>query len=84
MIPIPRSGVYRGGEGIEESNAVPGIEDVVLTAKEGQMLLRLPEGSAYLGFIFARGSTPHEVEQTLRRAHSRLRLHISEALPVVR
>jgi hypothetical protein len=84
MIPIPRSGVYRGGEGIEESNAVPGIEDVVLTAKEGQMLLRLPEGSAYLGFIFARGSTPHEVEQTLRRAHSRLRFHISEALPVVR
>ena len=83
MIPIPRSGVYRGSEGSEEARAVRGIEDVVLTAKEGQTMLRLPEGSAYLGFIFSRASTPHEVEQALRHAHAQLRFHISEALPVV-
>ena len=57
MIPIPRSGVYQDAEGIEESRAVAGIEDVVLTAKQGQMLRALPEGAAYLGFIFARGSS---------------------------
>jgi hypothetical protein len=84
MIPIPRSGVYRGSEGIEDARVVPGIEDVVLTAKEGQTLLRLPEGSAYLGFLFARGSTATQVEQALRDAHAQLRFHISEALPVVR
>ena len=33
-----------------------GIEDVVITAKEGQMLVPLPEGASYLGFIFARGA----------------------------
>jgi hypothetical protein len=83
MIPIPRSGVYRGAEGSEDARAVPGIEDLVLTAKEGQTMLRLPEGSAYLGFLFSRGSTAYEVEQVLRRAHAHLRFHISEALPVV-
>ncbi len=84
MIPIPGSGVYQDAEGIEESRAVPGIEDVVLTAKQGQMLRALPEGATYLGFIFARADTAEQVEQALRRAHSGLRFHISEALPVVR
>ena len=92
MIPIPRSGVYpgmypgmyRGCEGVEEARAIPGIDDVVITAKEGQMLLPLPEGSAYLGFLFARGCTPDDVDKALRRAHAALRFRISEALPVVR
>jgi biotin carboxylase len=82
MIPIPRSGVYQGAGGVEESQAVAGIEDVVLTAKQGQILRALPEGATYLGFIFARGSTAQQVEQALRRAHAGLRFRISEALPV--
>jgi biotin carboxylase len=84
MIPIPRSGVYQGADGIEESQAVAGIEDLVLTAKQGQMLRALPEGATYLGFIFSRCSTAEQVEQALRRAHAGLRFRISEALPVVR
>ena len=31
---------------------VTGIEDVIITAKEGQMMLPLPEGASYLGFHF--------------------------------
>jgi hypothetical protein len=84
MIPIPRSGVYQGADGVEESQAVAGIEDLVLTAKQGQILRALPEGATYLGFIFARGSTAEQVEQALRCAHAGLRFRISEALPVVR
>jgi hypothetical protein len=84
MIPIPRSGVYQGAYGVEESQAVAGIEDLVLTAKQGQMLRAMPEGATYLGFIFARCSTAEQVEQALRRAHAGLRFRISEALPVVR
>ncbi len=84
MIPIPRSGVYQGAEGLEESRAAAGIEDLVLTAKQGQMLRALPEGATYLGFIFARGNTADQVEEALRRAHSGLRFCISEALPIVR
>ncbi len=80
MIPIPKGGVYQAVEGVEKARAVPGIEDVVITAAEGQILLPLPEGSSYLGFIFARGETPEGVEQALRRSHAELAFHIATTL----
>ena len=46
----------------------------------GQRLIPLPEGSSYLGFIFARGNSPREVEAALRQAHSGLRFDIATAL----
>jgi biotin carboxylase len=84
MIPIPRAGVYAGVEGLERARQVAGVEDVVMAAKEGQMLLPLPEGASYLGFIFARGVSAHNVEQALRESHSSLDVHLLTALPVVR
>jgi hypothetical protein len=36
------------------------------------MVIPLPEGNKYLGFIFARKESPEAVEATLREAHSRL------------
>ena len=82
MIPIPQGGVYEGVEGVEEALAVPGIEEVVITAKEEHYLEPLPEGASYLGFIFARARTPDEAEAALRAAHRRLRFRISPRLPV--
>ena len=84
MIPIARGGVYQGASGEERAAAVPGIEDVMVTAKEGQKLVPLPEGSSYLGFLFARGASPAEVERALRRAHGELEFHIARALPTLR
>ena len=84
MIPIPRAGVYTGVEGLEAARGTPGIEGVVITAKEGQKLVPLPEGASYLGFIFAAGEKPEAVESSLRSAHARLQFGILEALPVVR
>jgi biotin carboxylase len=83
MIPIPRAGFYQEAEGIAEAQAVRGIEEVVITAKPSQKLLVLPEGSSYLGFIFARGPSPQFVENSLRQAHEKLRFVISPALPVI-
>ena len=83
MIPIPRAGIYANAEGLDEAKSVPGIEDVIITAKEGQRLLPLPEGNSYLGFIFARAATPADVETALRRAHSAVRFEIATALTVV-
>jgi formate-dependent phosphoribosylglycinamide formyltransferase (GAR transformylase) len=83
MIPIPREGVYMDAEGLDDARSVIGIEDVIVTAKEGQKLIPLPEGNSYLGFIFARGASPDEVERALRSAHERLRFEIASALPVV-
>jgi hypothetical protein len=82
MIPIPRSGIYEGVEGVDEATATPGVESIEITAKLRQKLVPPPEGSSYLGFIFARGATPDSVEQALRAAHARLRFIISADLPV--
>jgi len=43
----------------------------------GQALEPLPEGWQYLGFIFARGAQPDEVENALRDAEARLRFEIA-------
>ena len=82
MIPIPKGGVYEGVEGVERASAF--VEEVVITAKEGQKILPLPEGASYLGFIFARGDSAGEVERALRAAHGELKFKIATALPVVR
>jgi biotin carboxylase len=83
MLPIPRAGVLRGVEGVEDARGVPGVEDVVVTIPAGREVQPLPEGDAYLGFAFARGDTPAEVEAALRAAHARLRFDILPQLPTV-
>jgi len=84
MIPIPRAGVYRGVQGVEDASQVPGVEDIVITAKEGQEMLPLPEGSAYLGFLFCRNVTADLVLQGLRGVHQRLKFVFSPVLRVVK
>jgi biotin carboxylase len=83
MIPIPFAGVYGGVDGVESAAEFPGVEEIAITAKEGQSLEKLPEGSSYLGFIFARGNAPENVETSLRNAHAQLRFHIAAKLPVL-
>ena len=84
MIPIPKGGIYGSAEGVERARAVAAIEDVIVTAKQGQQLIPLPEGSSYLGFIFARGDSAAEVEGALRRSHAELRFHIATTLETFR
>jgi biotin carboxylase len=69
MIPIPGAGVLREVRGVAAARAVPLVEDVQITAHQGERLVPFPEGSRYPGFIFARGDTPAAVEAALRRAH---------------
>ena len=72
MIPIPRRGVYRGVSGIDAALAIDGVDDLRITAKPDEVVLPLPEGRSYLGFIFASGGDPARVEQSLRDAHAAL------------
>jgi hypothetical protein len=83
MIPIPQGGIYSGVDGVEAAASVEGIEDVEITAKHGQRLEKLPEGSSYLGFLFARADMPERVEEALRQSHSRLRFTIMTELPAL-
>ena len=83
MIPIPRGGVYRGVAGVEEARAVAHVEDVRVTAKLDSLMVPLPEGRSYLGFIFARAGEPATVERALREAHARLHFRIETGIPVI-
>jgi biotin carboxylase len=83
MLPIPRRGILHAVEGVEAAKAVPGVEDLVVTAQEGREVVPLPEGDSYLGFLFAKAETPGEVEAALREAHGRLGFDIRPPLPTV-
>ena len=72
MIPVPGAGVLRDVRGVGAAQAVPLVEEVVITMHSGQPLVPWPEGSRYPGFIFARGGTSEAVEAALRAAHARL------------
>jgi len=82
MIPIPKSGVLEAVAGEDAARAVPGITDLVITARLHDYIAAWPEGSSYLGFLFARGNHPEEVEQAIRRAHEKLAFTITPRLPV--
>ena len=84
MIPIPAGGVLGEVRGVDAARAVPLVEDVQVTARPGEVLVPLPEGAAYLGFIFARGEAPEAVEAALREAHARLSFDVSPLLPKLR
>jgi biotin carboxylase len=83
MIPIPRGGYLAGVTGLPKASQIAGIEEITITAKIGQKLVPLPEGSSYLGFIFARATLPEDVETALRLAHQKLQFDISPTLPVL-
>jgi hypothetical protein len=83
MIPIPRRGILRRVDGIDEARRVAGIDEIHITAKPDQLLVPLPEGASYLGFIFARAARADAVEQALRDAHARLAFTIDPEFPVL-
>jgi biotin carboxylase len=82
MIPVPKSGVLGKVEGEDQARATPGIEDIQITARLHDAIAAWPEGASYLGFLFAHGKTPAEVEAALRQAHRQLKFEIAEQLPV--
>jgi len=56
MIPVPASGVLEGVEGESAARAVVGITELEITARLHDYIAAWPEGSSYLGFLFARGN----------------------------
>jgi len=82
MIPVPTSGILEKVEGAEEARAVAGVTQLEVTARWRDYIAAWPEGSSYLGFLFARGETPAEVENALREGHARLSFRLTPRLPV--
>ena len=72
MLPIPHAGVLRSVDGVAEAESVPLIESVTISIPAGGRVVPIPEGTEYLGFVFARGPSSEAVEAALREAHGRL------------
>ena len=64
--------------GQDEARAVPGIAGLEISIGRDRPVRPLPEADRYLGFLFARGETPAQVERTLRTAHGQLEIVIGE------
>jgi predicted ATP-grasp superfamily ATP-dependent carboligase len=82
MIPVPRGGIYEGVDGVEAARMVPDITDIIITAREHDAIAAWPDGSSYLGFIFARSEKREEVEAALRMSLTKLNFRIAAPLPV--
>ncbi|HEY4816290.1 MAG TPA: ATP-grasp domain-containing protein [Candidatus Acidoferrum sp.] len=82
MIPVPNSGVLEAVEGKEDAQATPNVVGLETTARLHDYIAAWPEGSSYLGFLFARAETAEEVERALRVAHRKLRFVFRERLAV--
>lgn len=77
MIPIPRSGTLVEVAGVERVREIAAVTGVDIAVQPGSKLLAPPEGDRYLGFVFARGSSPEEVEDALKRADDLLEVRLS-------
>jgi biotin carboxylase len=76
MLPIAAAGRLVAVHGQDEARAVPHITALEISIPAGGQVRPLPEGDRYLGFLFARGRSPEEVETALRAAHAQLEVVI--------
>jgi biotin carboxylase len=72
MLPIRSAGVLERVSGVSEALAIDGVNGVDISIPVGRPVIPLPEGDRYLGFVFASGPNPADVELALRRAEALL------------
>ncbi len=77
MIPVPRQGMLKRVEGLLEAQQVEYVSHVEIHIQPGYELVPLPEGSSYLGFIFASAPGFDETWQALRESHRKLNFVIA-------
>jgi ATP-grasp domain/L-amino acid ligase C-terminal domain 2 len=82
MIPVPQSGILEQVDGQDEARSTTGVTSLEITARIHDYIAAWPEGSSYLGFLFARAGNPAEVENALRKAHGKLKFVLTPRLPV--
>jgi hypothetical protein len=82
MIPVPNSGILEKVEGENAARTTPGITSLEITVRLHDYIAAWPEGSSYLGFLFARADEPAQVEEALREGHAKLKFALTARLPV--
>lgn len=76
MLPVPRAGRFLSVRGLNEARRVPGVSEVNIVVREGQVISTFPEQGYYIGFILASGATADDVEHSLNTASSLLQFQI--------
>jgi hypothetical protein len=76
MVPTTQSGKLRGVEGEDDVRAIAGVTGIDITLKPGNLMVPPPEGARYLGFVYARGDSPLQVESVLRKAKDTLKVQL--------
>ena len=84
MLPISTGGILAEVAGRERALALKGVVGIEVTIAPGRRLVPLPEGNRYLGFVFARGEKPEEVEACLRGALALLEVRLEKERPLRR
>jgi D-alanine-D-alanine ligase-like ATP-grasp enzyme len=82
MIPVPSSGTLERIVGEKDAGEMALITGLEITARLHDYIKAWPEGSSYLGFIFASAEDPAEVEAAIRAAHAKLHFILTPRLPV--
>jgi hypothetical protein len=72
MIPVKSAGILKRVEGLTAAMQVEFIKDIEIHIQEGYELIPLPEGSNYLGFMFAQAPTFEQTFDALKKAHQML------------
>lgn len=72
MIPITKGGLLKRVEGLLAANKVANIKDIEIHIQPGYELVPLPEGSSYLGFIFALSDSFDDTYHSLKTAYNKL------------
>jgi len=73
MIPITDSGILKRVEGLTAALQCDYVRDIEIHINPGYELVPLPEGSSYLGFIFAQAPSYEQTYKALQSAYSKLR-----------
>jgi biotin carboxylase len=76
MVPIPRRGIFVEMTGLEEVRAIEHVTSIDVTVTPGSEVVPPPEGDRYIGFVFARATTPQLVETALDEAMQTLQVII--------
>jgi biotin carboxylase/GNAT superfamily N-acetyltransferase len=76
MLPIPGEGRLVEVRGVHRARQVRGIQDVMVEAEPGEMIVPFPEQSCYVGFLTAKGETPEAVAEALAQAAGQIELEL--------
>ncbi len=79
MIPITKRGILKRVEGMIKASQVKHISNIEIHIQPGYELIPLPEGSSYLGFIFASANSFETTWKALQQSHQLLSFITTES-----